>query len=71
MSTHNGHWVGWAFIAGQWRQLSGPTRGLLAAGRALDDELHRRGLALPNRDTMLTSGEPPRTITPNTEVRPR
>jgi hypothetical protein len=56
------NWFGWARIAGQWRQLTGPHRGLDAAGQALRRELRRRGLQVPGRDQCLTTGARPRDL---------
>lgn len=70
MTMHGGDWYGWIRRAGHWERLSGPTRGLLAAGRAFDAELRRRGLRLANRDMVLTGGEYPRDVcVPSPSVR--
>jgi hypothetical protein len=52
-------WYGWARVAGKWERLVGPTEGLDAAARALDDEVRRRGLVVRSRDVCLTTGALP------------
>jgi hypothetical protein len=56
-------YFGWAWVAGKWERLSGPTEGLGTAARALDDEIRRRGLVVRSRDTCLTTGALPPSAT--------